>query len=299
MKQPLVSIVIPTKDREENLYRLLISLQNSTYKNQEIIIINNSIKDLQDKKHKVKIINNKGNKGLAYARTRGAKEAKGKYILFIDDDNVVTEEMVVNLVETLEKHPAHIAVGPLTYYLGNKKKIWFVSVKMNLFTTKPTFIRSLEDLTLRDTRYVISENLHNCFMLRKVDGDRVGWFDRAIFMNGTEYDLFQKIKKIRKGILVTDTKARDYHNVPDFSTSLLRSMGFENELRVYYFQRNRGLLVGRYGTFLDKIALLVIFYPLFLIAYSILFILFKKWRFLWVHINATYDGYKKLLRGGI
>lgn len=295
MKQPLVSVIIPTKHREENLLRLFTSVLSSTYQQIEIICVNNATKDLSIKKNKVKIINNKSNKGLAYARTKGAEAAKGKYILFIDDDNVIAKDMIKGLLDTLESHPEYVAVGPLTYYLGNKKKIWFAGVKMNLFTTKPTFIRSIDQQILVQDRYILSDNLHNCFMVRKKDGEAVGWFDTAIFMNGTEFDLFQKIKQKRVGLVVTDTKAKDYHDVPDFSTSLLRSMGFENALRVYYFQRNRGLLVGRYGRLLDKLSLGLVFYPLFLIVYSILFIVHQKWDFLRVHIKATGDGYRFLL----
>lgn len=296
MNKPLITVVIPTRERSEKLMRLINSLKNDSYKHKEVVVVNNSEKKLL-KIPPVKVLENHSNKGLAYARTRGAKEAKGEYILFIDDDNVVEKDTINNLVTSLKSHPEFIAVGPLTYYLEDKKRIWFAGVKMNLLTTKPTFIRSISGFPLLHKNYLQTDNLHNCFMIRKTDGDKVGWFDEKIFMSGTEFDLFQKIKKNRQGVLVTDTRAKDYHDMPTFSSSLLRSLGFDTSLRVYYFQRNRGLLVKKYGNLLQQLSLGVLFYPIFLIVYSLLFMYYNKWDFLRQHVKATRDGYSYLLKG--
>ncbi len=292
----MISIVIPTKDRKEKLSRLLTSIQKSTYRNFEIIVVNNGQRLSLEGLKNITLIENNSNKGVAYARKKGAELAKGKYILFIDDDNIVTKNLLQNLIESLDRHEEFIAVGPLTYYAGDKKKIWFASVKMNLFTTKPSFTRSLEGQKLIEDRYLLSGSLHNCFMVRKDDGDAVGWFDEEMFMNGTEFDLFQKIRKLRKGLLVTDIKAIDYHDIPNFSSSLIRSLGFDNEKRVYYFQRNRGFLVKRYGTSIDKISLFLFFYPFYLIFYGLLFLITGRFDFLITHIKATIKGYHYLLR---
>ena len=295
MTRKLISIVIPTCNREQQLSSLLTSIGRSTYKNYEIIVVNNGNK-IQKPPTNIKIIQNTSNKGLAYARKKGAENAKGEYILFIDDDNVLETNTLSHLVETLENNKNFLAVGPVTYYKGNKNKIWFVSVKMNLFTTKPTFTRTLENQSLIKKRYIVTDNLHNCFMIRKADGEGVGWFDKEIFMNGTEFDLFMKLKNnYPEKLLVTDIKAKDYHDVPTFQSSFLRSLGFDTNLRVYYFQRNRGLLVKRYGTIFDKLSLFFIFYPIFFMIYSVLFVLYRKWDFLKSHIKATKDGYSYLL----
>ena len=291
----MISIVIPTKDRKKQLLRLINSIEKSRYRNMEIIVVNNGGK-LTVKNNRIRLIQNISNQGLAFARKIGAEHAKGKYILFVDDDNIITENLLQNLVESLEQHKEFTAVGPLTYFAQDKKKIWFASVKMNLFTTKPSFTRVIKEQKLIEDRYLDSDSLHNCFMMRKEDGDLVGWFDEEVFLNGTEFDLFKRIEKIRKGLLVTDIKAIDYHDVPTFSSSFIRSLGFDNEKRVFCFQRNRGLLVCRYGSKIDKISLFLIFYPFYLIFYGILFLLFRRFKFFIVHIQATIRGYQYLMQ---
>ncbi|MEK7605375.1 MAG: glycosyltransferase family 2 protein [Patescibacteria group bacterium] len=296
--KPEVSIVIPTRNRQNQLKRLLASISQSMYKDYEIIIVNDGTDTLSlpNSRH-IHIIDNNSNKGLAFSRTRGAQEARGEYVLFIDDDNVINRDMLRILVTALMNHSTLLAVGPATYYLSNKSKIWFLGSKMNLLTSMPIFKRQYQKEELIAGNLLITENLHNCFMVRKKQGDKVGWFDPFVFMNGTEFDLFQRIKRQYPSmILAAVTDAMCFHDVPEFHNDLLRSMGFENKRRVYYFQRNRGLHVGRYGRLLDKLSLLVVFYPLFLIVYSFLFLYYRRGDFFLAHIRATFDGYRLLLR---
>jgi glycosyltransferase involved in cell wall biosynthesis len=297
-----ISIVIPTKNRENQLKRLLESIIKSTFKNYEIIIVNDSQDDLTSiiKSYPAtKIFNNKNNKGLAYSRNQGALSSKGKYVLFIDDDNIIDKSMLSYLFETVEQDSNIIAVGPLTYFFSQPKDVWFLGGGINMATSKAFFYRTPKVKNIINKNLISTDNLHNCFMLRKTLGDEVGWFDEKIYMSGTEFDLFQRIKKKHQGmLLVTNIKAKDFHDVPQAYFSLLRNLGFDNQYRVYYFQRNRGVLVGRYGTFFNKLALFFVFYPFFFFLYGALFIWKGRWDFLSAHIKATKEGYGYLLNGG-
>lgn len=289
---PLISIVIPTKDRVDQLKRLLDSIYKSTYKQYEVLIINNSHHLLKLKHKKLSIIENKENKGLAFARTLGAKKSKGKYVLFIDDDNIIDKNMIENLVKALEENPPLSAVGPLTYYFSNKKKIWFLSSCFNFTTSKPSFEYEIDSKKIQNAYLYPTQNLHNCFMVKKTIGDKVKWFDEFIFMGGTELDMFMKIKQsFPQNFLATVLNAYSYHDVPLSKDNFLRNLGFENEKRVYYFQRNRGVLVGRYGNLFNKISLGLFFYPLFFLMYLSLFIYFQKKSFILAHIKGTIEGY--------
>lgn len=296
---PLVTIVIPTKDRETKLQRLLKSLEVLTYpKNKlEIIVINNG-SEFKSLLNNVKIIQNNNNTGLANARNQGAELAKGKYVLFIDDDNEADEHMIIELVNTLERHQNILAVGPLTFYKSNKRKIWFAGSRVNMLTTIPWFRRSFSQDELIKGSLLLTENLHNCFMLRKNQGQAVGWFDKNVFMSGTEFDLFQRMKKKQpQFILTTNVSAICYHNVPEFQSNLLRSLGFDNKQRVYYFQRNRGLHIGKYGKWYHKAFLFLVMYPIFLVGYSLLFLGYGRWDFIKEHGKATVAGYYYLIKG--
>ncbi len=115
-------------------------------------------------------------------------------------------------------------------------------------------------------------------------------------MTGAEYDLFVKIKKnYPNNFMVTNLEAIDYHDV--LNSSALKILKFKSELRIYYFARNRGLLIGRYGTLIDRISVSFVFYPLLTLFYLSVFIIEKKWSFIVPHLRGTIIGYLYILKG--
>lgn len=92
MEEQMVSVIIPFFSNKEWLKEALISVSFQTYKNIEILIINDGssehIDDLVSfSKHPIKIINKK-NEGPASARNLGIKESIGVYIAFLDSDDI-------------------------------------------------------------------------------------------------------------------------------------------------------------------------------------------------------------------
>ena len=90
----LVSIIIPFFNRTESLKRAINSVLNQTYKNIEIILINDgsneSITDIESiaKKNKnLYLYSNSKNHGPSYSRNKGLKNAKGEFIAFLDSDD--------------------------------------------------------------------------------------------------------------------------------------------------------------------------------------------------------------------
>ena len=95
-----VSVIIPTYNRAESLKRAIDSVLNQTYKNVEIIVVDDnnpnttyreenekSIKKYYGENEKVKYIKHPENKNGAAARNTGIRNATGKYITFLDDDD--------------------------------------------------------------------------------------------------------------------------------------------------------------------------------------------------------------------
>lgn len=103
-----VSVIIPVYNTEKYLKKCLDSVVNQTYKNIEIIIINdgtldNSEKIILDyqKKHSNIIYLKQKNKGQASARNLGIKKASGDYITFIDSDDYVDLNMIGSMVSLI------------------------------------------------------------------------------------------------------------------------------------------------------------------------------------------------------
>lgn len=96
-KNNLVSIIIPTFNSSKFILETLDSVINQTYKEFEIIIIDDYSTDdtiflvetyLKKQNISYKILKSKSNKGVAVARNRGIKEAKGEYVAFLDSDDL-------------------------------------------------------------------------------------------------------------------------------------------------------------------------------------------------------------------
>lgn len=112
---PLVSVILPTYNRPEFLFAALESLSIQSYKNFEVIVINDAgvnVKRVLEKFHdclKIKYYNHWRNKGLAAARNTGLHKAKGKYIAYLDDDDVFHYDHLESLVSFLESSNRKVA----------------------------------------------------------------------------------------------------------------------------------------------------------------------------------------------
>jgi len=105
-----ISIIIPVYNVSKYLKRCLDSVINQTYKNIEIIIVNDGSTDdslkiceSYQKKDKRIIIINQKNQGLSAARNKGLNIANGKYICFIDSDDYVFYDYVLYLYRLIKK----------------------------------------------------------------------------------------------------------------------------------------------------------------------------------------------------
>lgn len=95
MKDIILSIIIPVYNAEKTISKTLDSILVQNTKNIEILIINdgstdNSLEIIKKYGNKIKIINQE-NQGVSKARNNGIKNANGKYITFIDSDDIIKD----------------------------------------------------------------------------------------------------------------------------------------------------------------------------------------------------------------
>ena len=101
MEKDLISVVIPMYNSEKSIDRCIKSIINQSYKNIEIIVIDDGSTDnskkicekLAMKDSRIKVLT-QTNSGVATARNNGMKEAKGKYLCFIDSDDWIESKMI-------------------------------------------------------------------------------------------------------------------------------------------------------------------------------------------------------------
>lgn len=104
---PKFSIIIPVYNVERYIGKCLESVKNQTFKDYEVIIVNDGTQDNSMKiaeKYPFTIINQE-NQGLSVARNRGVKEATGDYLIFLDSDDYWEKSLLKELSESIKNAP--------------------------------------------------------------------------------------------------------------------------------------------------------------------------------------------------
>ena len=114
----LVSVIIPVYKVEKYLDRCVESIVNQTYKNLEIILVDDGSPDncpricdaWAEKDDRIKVIH-KENAGMGMARNSGLETATGEYLMFVDSDDYLSENAVEVLYERMVVDGSDMAVG--------------------------------------------------------------------------------------------------------------------------------------------------------------------------------------------
>ena len=130
-RNPLISIIVPVYGTEAYFDRCIRSLQEQSYKNLEIIVVNDgskgNISELVQtylKDPRIRFIDHSENQGLLRARVCGSKEAKGEYIAFVDSDDFVSFDFYRSLLSKAEKTNADITIGPTVWVKGEERFVY-------------------------------------------------------------------------------------------------------------------------------------------------------------------------------
>lgn len=118
MVQPLISVIVPVYKVEEYLDRCVSSLTGQTYRNLEIILVEDGspdrcgamCDDWARKDNRIKVIH-KVNGGLSDARNAGIAAAAGKLISFVDSDDWLDPDVLMQQYQMMESSGADISVG--------------------------------------------------------------------------------------------------------------------------------------------------------------------------------------------
>ena len=194
-KEDLISIVIPVYKVEKYLEKCVESVINQTYKNLEILLVNDGSPDncpkicdeYAQKDNRIKVIH-KENGGLSDARNAGIDVATGKYITFIDSDDYISNDYVEYMYNLAQKHNAQIATCEFEIvYLEDELK------------NDSEYIEDIEVLTPRDFFY-------NMLFAKRSDVTEIELFKGIRYPKGvvyedtaTTYKLIEKCNKIATG----------------------------------------------------------------------------------------------------
>ncbi len=186
MDKPKISIIIVNYCGKHLLEECLESLKNTDYKNYEIIIIDNNSNDgsvefLNKNYPTVKMITLNKNYGFAEPNNIGAKVAKGKYLVFLNNDTKVTPNWLDELVKTLESDKTIVMGQSLLLFQDGSVD------SSGDFVDSLGMAYSKRDIPEK-MRYILSPRAA-CMIVRKDAFLDLGGFDESYFASFEDVEL--------------------------------------------------------------------------------------------------------------
>ena len=187
-RELLVSAIIPTYNRIDLLKDAINSVLNQTYKNIEIIVVNDGGSDRTEevlqsyiRQNKIKYIY-QNNKGLSAARNTGIKNAKGDLIAFLDDDDTWDEIKIQLQVKKLKNNQDAIMCT--------------CGVKINYLYTKMSYNNypNIEDITFDKMLFRNYMGISSCILVWAKIFNEIGYYDETLPAR-EDYDFHIRISK--------------------------------------------------------------------------------------------------------
>lgn len=211
---PKVSVIIPTYNRWSILVKSLSFLQNQSFRNFEVIVVDDaSTEETPELEFDVRYFRLKTRSGSPAARNFGVTSARGKYLLFLDDDIFLSPNYIEELVPVLEGDENVAAVAGRLIYVKDgvfvsSRKVFAVPVRVARFSGD--VLGSFERKT---AGLVEVPALHVAAVVKREDFQVVGGFDSETYAGNyfrEETDLFFRLARTGRKLLF-NPNAVAYH----------------------------------------------------------------------------------------
>lgn len=231
MEQPLVSIIIPVYNAKTHLEACVQSILDQSYKHFELLLINDGSSDgsselcdeLSQKSEKIRVIH-KENGGVSSARNAGLDIASGDYIVFVDSDDIISNNYLESFLESAHK-------GDLI--LGMIEDLYFDNQGV-IVKQKTRHVEAPNCGILADEYYKLLELLRVPVVKlykRSILEDHRIRFDENLSLAEDQVFNFSYYKHIKTYALETRSIYKYYHLYESNSLSSLRTKKtFEDEL---------------------------------------------------------------------
>lgn len=231
--QPLVSIIIPLYNAEKFIQETIESALNQTYKNIELIIVDDgstdSSFDIADKFSKDNIIVVKQkNKGASAARNHGLKLAKGDFIQYLDADDIININKIEYQLNILISYPSDYLIGCNWRYFTNNINDTFKTMPFTI--DKTTCFEP--SAWLMNRHYMIP---HTWLIPKKLVDLTGGWDENLTLNDDGEY--FYRLISKAAGVIMDNEVLALYRagNPNSLSTQRTRKamISWLNSIRTY------------------------------------------------------------------
>lgn len=268
----LVSVVIVNWNGKANLQECLTSLSKITYSPIETIVVDNGSEDgsvamLKKEFPSAILAEVKKNLGFAAGNNLAYKRSKGKYLLFLNNDCIVTENFLSKLVTYLEKHPTVGIVQPTIFFHRPGTPLHNKINSIGSFFLKNGFLYH-QDYGKKFIKEKYSKPFEifsaygACFLARREVIEKIGLFDEDYFAYFEETDLCHRVWLAGYSVM-TYPSIHVFHKGAQTSSKLpsafIQFHSFKN--KIYSYLKNLGfhylltmlfphLLICELGSFL-------------------------------------------------
>ena len=232
----LFSIIMPCYNAEKYLKKSIESVLNQTHKNWELIIINDCSSDSSlkiinyFKDHRISLINNLKNEGVAFSRNKGVKIAKGNFIAFIDSDDLWNKKKLLIQLNFLNKG----------YYICCSNYI-----KIDEFDN---FIKEIKDIKIIDFKSILKSNVipnssavYNVDKLGKFYQKKIGLEDYLMWLNIFKSNVGLIAYRVQENMMSYRSHSENI-SYSKFTSAIWTWNIFYTELNLGFFQSSKSFL---------------------------------------------------------
>lgn len=244
MERPLISIITINYDHPEITCQLLESLRHVTWPNIEVIVVDNASPNddpaiIKINYPEIIFIQSKKNLGFAGGNNLGVRIAKGKYVLFLNNDTEVSPGFLEPLVRKMENDVSIGAVSPKIKFFFQQDIVQFAGItEFNPYTIRNRGIGYGEKDDGRFDKDFPTAYVHGAAMMVPMEVIRkIGMMSEAYFLYYEEHDWASRIRRAGYTLwYVHDSLVLHKESV---------STGKMSPVKIYYMNRARVLYLRR------------------------------------------------------
>lgn len=231
-----ISIIMPVYNSEKTIEATIKSIIDQSYKNFELIIVNDGSTDKTVnickkylEKANIKLINI-CNSGPSYARNRGVYEANGKYLMFIDADDTYQHDMLKNMHNLMVSNNADVVV--CNYLYKNNYKIKKISNIIDKYYSSTQIEKCIKELMEKKLFNVVWNKIYRTDIIKKNNLK----FNEGIEL-GEDYRFNIDYFELVKNAYITDKDLYVYNITLDSICSKSRKNLFELKVANVDYQK--------------------------------------------------------------
>lgn len=255
----LVSIISVNYNQSALTCLMIDSIKKCTYKNIEIIIVDNASPDdnpylITEEHPDINLVVSDTNLGFAGGNNLGVKIARGKYILFLNNDTEVHPGFLEPMVNAFEKDPGLGMVSPKIIYHDTDNIIQYAgAIAINMITGRGSKIGHGEkDIGQHDQSRLTALAHGAALMIPMKVITKVGLMPDIFFLYYEEHDWCEMVKRAGYKVMYI-AEATVYHKES-------MSVGKNSPLKSYFMARNRLMFMRRNSKGLNLVISLLYFF---------------------------------------